>query len=428
MLYFWFILYNLFIYPVLFLIALFASFFNTKIRDGFIGKFHSIKILDRYFSSKEKLNKVYWFHVSSLGEFYQIAPLLSLLKEENPQITRIVSFSSPSGYNNVKDELYHLKFYLPFDFIWSTINVFKIIRPTKIIFSSYDLWPNLLFLSKYYNIPTILTSLRIPSSSKKNNLILKSFYQSLYRLFHSIFTITSNDEGRLRNLLNSLERTPDIRALGNPRFDFVKDQFELKNVVIPKIDILERKNTIIIASSHLEDDKVVVPALIKILELYPDWNILYVPHDLDTSPIEKIKIQFNKEGIEPVLHTGNHEDIHDKKVVIIRSIGVLANLYWISKISYVGGGFSTGVHNVMEPALAKLPLIFGPRHKNAPEAEQLIKNRGGFLIQNSNDFFLIIVKLIKDDKKIKDASERSRDIIERNLGASKKIIKKIIDG
>ena len=428
MLYFWFILYNLFIYPVLFLITLFASFFNTKIRDGFIGKFHSIKILDRYFSSKEKLNKVYWFHVSSLGEFYQIAPLLSLLKEENPQITRIVSFSSPSGYNNVKDELYHLKFYLPFDFIWSTINVLKKIRPTKIIFSSYDLWPNLLFLSRYYNIPTILTSLRIPSSSKKNNLILKSFYQSLYRLFHSIFTITSNDEGRLRNLLNSLERTPDIRALGNPRFDFVKDQFELKNVVIPKIDILERKNTIIIASSHLEDDKVVVPALIKILELYPDWNILYVPHDLDTSPIEKIKIQFNKEGIEPVLHTGNHEDIPDKKVVIIRSIGVLANLYWISKISYVGGGFSTGVHNVMEPALAKLPLIFGPRHKNAPEAEQLIKNRGGFLIQNSNDFFLIIVKLIKDDKKIKDASERSRDIIERNLGASKKIIKKIIDG
>ena len=428
MLYFWFILYNLFIYPVLFLIALFASLFNTKIRDGFIGKFHSIKILDRHFSSKEKLNKVYWFHVSSLGEFYQIAPLLSLLKEKNPQITRIVSFSSPSGYNNVKDELYHLKFYLPFDFIWSTINVFKIIRPTKIIFSSYDLWPNLLFLSRYYNIPTILTSLRIPSSSKKNNLILKSFYQSLYRLFHSIFTITSNDEVRLRNILKSLEKTPDICVLGNPRFDFVKDHFELKNVDIPKIDILERKNTIIVASSHLEDDKVVVPALIKILELYPDWNILYVPHDLDTSPTKKIKIQFNKKGIEPALHTGNHEDIPDKKVVIIRSIGVLANLYWISKISYVGGGFSTGVHNVMEPALAKLPLIFGPRHKNAPEAEQLIKNRGGFLIQNSNDFFLIIVKLIKDDKKIKDASERSRDIIERNLGASKKIIKKIIDG
>ena len=427
MLFFWIILYNLFIYPLLYLTALFASFFNTKIRAGFIGKFYSIEILKSYFSFKEKLNKVYWFHVSSLGEFYQIAPLLSILKEKNPQITRIVSFSSPSGYNNVKGELYHLKFYLPFDFIWTIINVFKIIKPTKIIFSSYDLWPNLLFLSKYYNIPTILSSLRIPSSSKKNNLILKSFYQSLYGLFHSIFTITPNDEVRLQNFLINLERLPEICALGNPRFDFVKDHFEHKNVNIPKIDILERKNTIIIASSHLEDDKVVVPALIKVLGLYPDWNILYVPHDLDTIPIEKIKTQFNKEGIESVLHTGNHEEIPDEKVVIIRSIGLLANLYWISKISYVGGGFSTGVHNVMEPALAKLPLIFGPKHKNAPEAEQLIKNQGGFLIQNSNDFFLIMDKLIKDNKKIKDASERSRDIIESNLGASKKIIKKIID-
>ena len=102
---------------------------------------------------------------------------------------------------------------------------------------------------------------------------------------------------------------------------------------IPKIDILERKNTIIIASSHLEDDKVVVPALIKVLGLYPDWNILYVPHELDIDPIEKIKTDFNKEGVEPTLHTGNQEDIPDEKVVIIRSIGLLANLYWKSKIT-----------------------------------------------------------------------------------------------
>ena len=426
--YFWIILYNLFFYPLFFIIALFTSFFNKKIKDSFIGKFHSIKILDRYFSSQEHLNKVYWFHVSSLGEFYQIAPILSFLKKNNPQITRIVSFSSPSGYNNVKNELYHLKFYLPFDFIWSIISAFKIIKPDKIIFSSYDLWPNLLFLSRYYNITTILTSLRIPSVSKKNNIILKSFYQSFYRLLNSIYTITSNDEARLRSLMNGVEEIPDIYTLGNPRFDFVKDEFEQKNVDIPKIDILKRKDTIIIASSHEEDDKVVIPSLIKLLNLNSGWNVLYVPHDLDPKPIENIKKQFNKGGIKPVLFTGNHKDIPNQKVTIIRSIGLLANLYWISKISYIGGGFSTGIHNLMEPAIAKLPIIFGPRNQNAPEAEQLINNRGGFLIQNSNDFFLILDKLIKDDKRIIKASQSSRSIIESNLGATQKIIKKILDG
>ena len=29
----------------------------------------------------------------------------------------------------------------------------------------------------------------------------------------------------------------------------------------------------------------------------------------------------------------------------------LADLYWITKVAYVGGGFSSGVHNLMEPAV-----------------------------------------------------------------------------
>ena len=81
------------------------------------------------------------------------------------------------------------------------------------------------------------------------------------------------------------------------------------------------------------------------------------------------------------------------RVCLVDTIGQLAQLYWYGQIAYIGGGFSTGIHNVMEPAIARLPIYFGPRYNNSHEAEELIKNGGGFQIDSGTDLFLGIKKL-----------------------------------
>jgi 3-deoxy-D-manno-octulosonic-acid transferase len=124
---------------------------------------------------------------------------------------------------------------------------------------------------------------------------------------------------------------------------------------------------------------------------------------------------------------GNKEpDNIDTKVIIVDSVGRLSQLYWAGQIAYVGGGFSSGVHNVMEPAIARLPIFFGPKYDNFPEALELIKVNGASCIKDGNDFILGVNNLFKDNNYFLKASYAATDVIHRNLGSATRIVRGII--
>ena len=117
----WALIYNVIVLPVLCIMVLLASLFNVKIRDGLKGRFRSFSTLRSCLLEKDMNKDIYWFHVASHGEFQQALPVIEGLKEIDTNCLIFVSFFSPSGFNNVSNELIDCKFYLPLDFIW-TIN------------------------------------------------------------------------------------------------------------------------------------------------------------------------------------------------------------------------------------------------------------------------------------------------------------------
>ena len=125
--YIWLTVYNLIIYPLFFVLALFLIPFNKKIRLGFFGRLKSKKELLK-FKNNTSFSKHYWFHVSSHGEYQQVQSIIAELKKDNIGI--IVSFFSPSGFNNVNDENIDCKIYLPFDFLISLYRSLKIVNPS----------------------------------------------------------------------------------------------------------------------------------------------------------------------------------------------------------------------------------------------------------------------------------------------------------
>ena len=181
---FWFILYNLIFYPLFFILTILLIPFNKKIRDGFIGRLKTRKKLAD-FKNNTSFSEIYWFHVSSHGEFQQIQSIIEEIKRyKNKGV--IVSFFSPSGFNNVHNENIDCKIYLPFDFFLSLYRSLKIVQPSKLIFASYDIWPNTVFISQLLNIKTMLISLRIHSNSFKLSLLGRSLYKSTYQSIDQI--------------------------------------------------------------------------------------------------------------------------------------------------------------------------------------------------------------------------------------------------
>jgi len=423
---FWMIAYNLVIFPLLYGAAWVAKFFHPKLRAGYEGRHKSIATLRDYFASVPSYVTVYWFHAASFGEFEQIRPILKGLKEIEPQCKAVVSFFSPSGYNHVHDENIDCKIYLPFDFPLTIRKALKITRPKKVILASYDTWPNFIWVAHHRKIHTNIFAARFASKTRKLLPGLRSFYRSVYQSFDTIYTITDEDYLTVQKLLTDRSH-PLVRVLGNPRYDQVKqkaDQFTEKRT----ISVLLREKRIIAGSISSHDQSVIAKPLIDLLNQEKSLSLYWVPHEPTDKAVQDGVQLFESAGLKTqVIRSKKRVGLNNGvQVGIIAVVGVLYRLYWQGQIAYVGGGFSTGVHNVMEPAIARLPVIFGPKYQNFPEAIDLAESGGGFPIRTAEEFGQIIRQLLFDKNAFIKASFSSTDVIHRNLGSSTRIVRSIL--
>ncbi len=421
----WFISYNFIFYPLIFVIGSILSLFNSKFRQGVVGRFRSQSELKKFFKSISTTTDIYWFHAASLGEFYQVKPVLEGLKNVEPECVAVVSFSSPSGYDNAKSDDIDLRIYMPFDFLWSVRRALKITRPKKVIFASYDIWPNMVWIAEKRNIHTNIFAARLKEGSLKLKSGFFSFHKSVYQSISTIYTVAEKDYKNMQLIIGD-SNIPVLRALGNPRYDMVMktaDEFTKEH----QLSVLSRNNRIIIGSSHKEDDEFLIPVLSKMMNTHPDLKILYAPHEPSKSEIKRIQSAFSEFGLESsVFGRKKTLELPEDNVVVLSVVGVLSKLYWQGKISYVGGGFSTGIHNVMEPAIARLPVIFGPNYHHAHEAEELLDNGGGFCIQKKDEFQSVLERLVTDEDHFLKASYAATNVIHQNLGSSTRIIRSLI--
>lgn len=422
---FWIILYNGIIYPLLFISVMVLSVFNRKLRIGNLGRFRSLSQLKLFFSYNKLNTGIYWFHASSLGEFFQLKPIIEGMKEIDNSFINIVSFTSPSGYEFANSDAMDLKIYLPFDFPWVISRALNICNPKKFVFVAYDLWPNFLWLAKYKSIHTSIFATRIKKDSNKFQPFVKNFYKYLYGAMDAIYTITDKDKKLISEIIGN-NNTSLIRQLGNPRYDMV---MESAKEFLPeeKYSIFKREKRIIIGSSHAEDNEFIIPGLSNLLSSFSDLKVLHVPHEPNKRQINKIKSQYNVLGYRPLV-VNNLKDLllPDDKIVILDVVGILSKLYWQGQIAFIGGGMSTGIHNVMEPAVASLPVLFGPRYDHAPEAYELIKNGGGFCIDSQKEFERILGLLLSESNRLEIASKAAKDVIRNNLGSTSRIIQNLI--
>jgi len=403
------IIYNLFVLPIIISLSIILSLFNKKIRKGLLGRFQSISSLKSF--NSEKFSNIYWFHSSSYGEYQQVETLIDKLKKSDPNIGIVTSFFSPSGFENVKDNNIDLKIYLPFDFILTSYKALKLVKPKKIFFTSSDFWPSFLFVANNLNITTILTSARYRNS-----------YKIFLNMFDRIFCISENDYQLMkRNIVND-----KITVTGNPRYDRILNN--LNNVKYKiKPDIKENK-VLILASMWMEDNKIIFENLIGSSLINNFEKIIIVPHEISEKYINYYCSALKERNFTfKVIDSYQNFETFSEKFIIVNKVGFLSKLYMQTSITYIGGGFSkSGIHNIIEPAAASNPVIFGPNflNSNKLDAQGLINISGGFSIESFNVFKEKINWLLNIEN-FKYSSDRCKSFVMENSGSTEKIIEVI---
>ena len=420
-----FIIYNLLIYPLFFLIIFFLSIFNSKIRNGLIGRFQTVNKLKKYFNQVKTNSLIYWFHCSSYGEYLQIEPVIDGIKKKKINSIILLSFFSPSGYDNAHNQNVDCKVYIPLDFYWTVNSVLDLVRPNKIIFATSDLWYNFIWLAKHKNIDTVLVGAKSKKYFVKRLSFLHYVYKPIYRSITKIFTINENDRFVLNRYIGD-SNSHTVYEMGNPRYDQVIANAE-KILDDNKKPILERENILLFASMHSDDRNVVLSHAMSYIEKNKYLQIVWASHEPSDQENKYLESMFTRRNISvSVIDSIENFSDNESRVKIINIVGALAKLYWKVKVAYIGGGFSTGVHNLMEPSVAGVPTIFGPNYNEFDEALEILNNKSGFCIEKGSEFIEILDQLLNNDQRLLLTSTAAKDLIDNNSGASKKVVEAIL--
>lgn len=383
-------------------IAKLLSYRNPKAKSWIDGRgFLFQKVLVR----KKENSKVYWFHCASVGEFEQAMPLIQLYKEQYPDMAILITFFSPSGFEYVQKKYPdEWTSYLPFDLKQDVEKFIEIVNPEKVFIVKYEFWYHLLNCLKERKIPIYLIS----GIFRKNQLFFK-WHGSFFRKILMTFTHLFVQDEESKNLLNSIN-LQNVTVIGDTRLDRVT-QIKKAHFFDKKLNTFFKNDKIFIAGSVWDND---IPILNKIISLLPEkWKIVIVPHEITNFSYQKIKQPFIK-------YSKIENEIFSEKIVMIDTLGILSKIYRYAKFTYVGGGFGKGIHNVLEPAVYEIPVLFGPKYHKFLEAKKLIEIGAAFEI-NTQNIEMVLEKNILNEKSLQLISKNISHLISNNSNLSQKM-------
>ncbi len=420
----WRLVYNVLILPFMVAVAYSLVLFNRKVRRGLRGRRRTLRRVAHFRETLyHRFGLLYWFHVASHGEYEQTRPVIEGLREVSPDSIIVVSFFSPSGYENCDHEAVDFKFYLPLDFPWVMRRLLRLLKPHRVVFASYDIWPNLIWSCQQAGIPTTLFAARIVPGSTKQWPVISNFYKQIYGAIRYIYTVSEADHHRVKAILSDHSSTV-VKNLGNPRYDRVRERNHRGNSI--------RRNgnerVVVLGSLHKEDEEMIVPPLLDRLRADDSIRLLWAPHEPESAVIDAIGRQLSAAGISWDRYGQRLGRFRDDQVLIIDGVGYLAELYSRGILAYVGGGFGASVHNVMEPATAGIPVLFGPRYSRSHEAEQLIEYGGAFSVSSKDEFQRHLTTFLEDEEARQQAGGAALRVIEDNLGATARTLQAILGG
>ncbi len=392
-----------------------ASRWDGKIRKMWRGERDAFDVL------REKVDpnaRYLWFHAASLGEFEQGRPIMERLRKTHPEYKILLTFFSPSGYEVRKNyEGADIICYLPLDTPLNVRRFFHIIRPEMAFFIKYEFWWNYMTYMKKHDIPVYSVS----SIFRPQQVFFRWYGYSYRRVLNCITKFFVQNE-RSRKLLATLGIN-NVEITGDTRFDRVleiKQAASEKAADMPIVDAFAKGHKVFVAGSSWPPDEDI---FIRYFNEHKDWRIVIAPHVIGEDHLQQILSKLKRSAVRYT--KTSPEEAAKADSLIIDCFGLLSSIYSCAKVTYVGGGFGVGIHNVLEAAVWNVPVIFGPNNKRFQEAQELLAVRGGMEIGSYEDFSQLMQRFDADSQYLQTASDAAGGYVKTKSGAADKVLREV---
>ena len=374
-----------------------------------------------------------WIHCASMGEFEAVRPLAGRLKARGCRL--LLSFYSSSGPEHLgRLEEFDFYCYLPLDTPRAARRFVGLLKPDLLLVTKHDLWPNHLRAARRAGARLLFINANFHSKSRLALRGMRPLNRAMLALFDLVAPVSESMGQRFQELMKGLDAP--VKVLGETRFDRVVEQAR-ESVALASIprEFHEGHPVLVLGSSWPPGEERLLPAFARLRAKHPGLRLLLVPHepaeaqlagverrlaDLDL-PWRRLSALRLGPDLERGAEAGSWEP--GIPVLLVDRVGLLAGLYACATLAYVGGGFTTGVHSVIEAAAFGIPVYFGPLHHVSQEAQYMLESGGGLACEGSEQFLDSMAAMLDDPRKRERAGAAALGLVQRCGGATGRIIR-----
>ena len=330
-----------------------------------------------------------WLHGASAGELLGAAPAIRVLRARGAErwgrrAHLLVTHSSPSGRAALPWlEADHAGF-PPLDRRRDCDAAMAALQPGLLVFAKMDVWPGLVAAAARAGVPTALINGTVRGGSRRSGTVARRLFRASYAALAAVGAASPEDARRLVALgvrASCLGVTGDaafdlaLERADRARADGTADAFRaaLGGPAAARLRIVA-------GSTWPADERALLDGVAAARRAGgPDWQLVIAPHEPTAAHVAELVAACEARGERAVRWSrlGASARAPHGAVVVFDEVGGLAELYAAGDVAWVGGGLGrTGLHNVLEPAAAGLPVLFGPRHDRA-DARALEEAGGG---------------------------------------------------
>jgi 3-deoxy-D-manno-octulosonic-acid transferase len=185
--------------------------------------------------------------------------------------------------------------------------------------------------------------------------------------------------------------------------------------------VFGRRLVWIAASTHRGEDELILEAFEQLRMTLPEVLLVLVPRHPER--FLEVADLCRQRNLDVITRSAQQPCQATTSVFIGDSMGELLLLYAAADIAFIGGSLIRhGGHNILEPALLGLPVIFGPHMFNFSEAsQQLLQNNAAWQVSNTQELVASVARLLRNDGLRRGAGKRARATVEANRGALAKL-------
>lgn len=356
-------------------------------------------------STPDKAPVVIWLHAVSVGEQMAARPIARALKTKMPHCKVALSVTTDPGFQTAQAALAageaDAVFYFPLDWPFAVSRALKAIRPDIFMAVETELWPNFLHLARGRGVLCFLVNGRVSDNLLQRATRTKWLWRWLLSNLNALLMRSDFDAQRMAQIARGVgvpEAQNKIVVPGDVKLDgahALENSRSLRQQWRAMLGWSDDDLVIAFGSTHAGEEEMALRAFGRLRAEFPELKLLLAPRHMERVPQVQALLEAQK---MPFVRRSEIHQPH-QKIVLLDTVGELSEMYAASDVAFVGGSLvARGGHNVLEPLLRGVPVLFGPHMMNfRAHAELVVDSKLGDCVQDERELQEKIAAWLRDE-------------------------------